>query len=78
VVDGRRLALDVLGGSSRNALIAATAFVLGLQMCSVSIVDKYLVDTNSTSSGLSRVGVVFRFLVQDKDFSHFNRLAVFF
>ncbi len=68
VVDGRRLALDVLDGSSRNALIAATAFVLDLQMSAVSIVDEYLVDTNSTS-GLSRVGVVFRFLVQDSDFS---------
>jgi hypothetical protein len=67
-VTRRRLALDVLDGSSRNALIAATAFVLDLQMSEVSIVDEYLVDTNSTS-GLSRVGVVFRILVEDSDFS---------
>jgi hypothetical protein len=67
-VDGRRLALDVLDGSSRNALIAAAASVLDLQISAVNIVDEYLVDTNSTS-GLSRVGVVFRILVQDSDFS---------
>jgi hypothetical protein len=66
--DGRRLSLDQLDGSSRNALIAATASVLGLQLAAVSVVDEYLVDTNSTT-GLSRVGVVFRFLVQDSDFS---------
>ncbi len=68
VVTRRRLALNVLDGSSRNALIATAAFVLNLQMSAVSIVDEYLIDTNSTS-GLSRVGVVFRFLVQDSDFS---------
>jgi hypothetical protein len=67
VADGRRLSLDQLDVSSRNALIAAAASVLGLQISSVNIVDEYLVDTNSTT-GLSRVGVVFRFLVQDSDF----------
>jgi hypothetical protein len=41
---------------------------MGLAVSAVSIVDEYLVDTNSTT-GLSRVGVVFRFLVQDSDFS---------
>ncbi len=65
--DGRRLAADVLDDNSKNALIAAAASVLGLQVSAVNIVDEYLVDTNSTT-GLSRVGVVFRFLVQDSDF----------
>jgi hypothetical protein len=67
-VGGRRLAADVLDGNSKNALIAATASVLGLQISAVSIVNEYLVDTNSTT-GLSRIAVTFRFLVQDSDFS---------
>jgi hypothetical protein len=40
---------------------------MGLQVSAVSIVSEYLIDTNSTSS-LSQVGVVFRFLVQKSDF----------
>jgi hypothetical protein len=68
VPDGRRLSLEQLDGSSRNALIAAAASVMGLQVSAVSVVDEYLVDTNSTT-GLSRIAVTFRFLVQDSDFS---------
>jgi hypothetical protein len=68
VPDGRRLNLDQLDGSSRSALIAAAASVMNLTISSVTVVDEHLVDTNSTT-GLSRIAVTFRFLVQDSDFS---------
>jgi hypothetical protein len=57
----------LLSDNSHQALIAVTASLMGLQVSAVSIVSEYLIDTNSTSS-LSQVGVVFRFLVQKSDF----------
>ncbi len=71
VTDGRRLSRDQLDDSSRNALIGAAASVMGLAVSAVSIVDEYLVDTNSTT-GLSRIAVTFRFLVQNSDFPQQN------
>jgi hypothetical protein len=57
----------LLSDNSRQALIAVTASLMGLQVSAVSIAREYLIDTNSTT-GLSQVGVVFNFLVQNSDF----------
>jgi hypothetical protein len=65
--DGRRLFVGVLDGNSRNALIAATAQVLGLQFSAVSIVSEE--EIGEAVNGLSTVAVVFRILAKDSDYS---------
>jgi hypothetical protein len=65
--DGRRLSVGVLNGNSRNAMIAATAQVLGLQLSAVSIVSEE--EIGEAVNDLSTVAVVFRILAKDPDFS---------
>jgi hypothetical protein len=55
---------DILSASSKNALIAAAADVLGIAVSAVSIVS----ETLHVSGDLSTVIVVLRFLVADSDF----------